>query len=201
MKKHLIFALGFLIASTSAFAELKIGEAAPDFTLTDSNGKTHSLKDFAGKPVVLEWFNHDCPFVRKHYDTGNMQKLQEEETKNGVVWLKIISSVPGTQGHLTPKQANERLAKEKSKATALLLDTDGKVGKAYDAKTTPHMYVIDSAGKLAYQGAIDDKPSTDKEDVATAKNYVKAALEDLRAKRTVAMATTKAYGCGVKYKK
>ncbi len=200
MKNKLTLVLSFLLLSLNASAELKKGESAPDFKLTDSNGKVHSLKDFKGKTVVLEWLNFDCPFVKKHYSSGNMQKIQSAEIKNGVVWLSVISSAKGAQGYFEGKALSDRIRVEKSNATAVLVDSDGKVGRSYDAKTTPHMYVIDGAGKLAYQGAIDDKPSTDLEDVANAKNYVVAALEDLRAKRAVATGFTKAYGCGVKYK-
>ncbi|MBS1963111.1 MAG: thioredoxin family protein [Bdellovibrionales bacterium] len=189
----------FLAAAGSAFADAQIGKAAPDFKLTDTNGKTHELKDLKGKTVVLEWLNFDCPFVKKHYGSGNMQKLQAAETAKGVVWFSIVSSAKGKQGYFEPKAMNERQAKEKGMQTAILYDTDGKVGKAYGAKSTPHMFVIDKDGKVAYSGAIDDKDSTDLEDVAKAKNYVRAALDDLRANRKVATAETKPYGCGVKY--
>lgn len=198
MRLSILFAL--LLATTgSAFADAEVGKAAPEFTLTDTNGKSHSLKEFKGKTVVLEWLNFDCPFVKKHYGSGHMQKLQAEETKKGVVWLSIVSSAKGKQGYYDPKTMNARREKEKGMQTAILYDSDGKVGKAYGAKTTPHMFVIDKDGKVAYRGAIDDKDTTDLEDIATAKNYVQAALDDIQANRKVATTETKPYGCGVKY--
>lgn len=200
----LAFALNFSLMTAPAFAKSaaekpEIGKPAPEFSLVDTNGKTHTLKEHKGQVVVLEWLNFECPFVKKHYESGNMQKLQAEETKNGIVWLSVVSSRKDKQGYYEPKEMNARKEKEKSAATAIVYDTDGKVGKAYHAKTTPHMYVIDSTGTLVYKGGIDDKPSTDVEDIATAKNYVKAALEDIRAKRKVAVSDTNSYGCGVKY--
>lgn len=194
-------ALALILAvSGNVYADAEIGQAAPAFSLKDTKGKTHSLKDFQGKVVVLEWLNFDCPFVEKHYGAGNMQKLQAAETANGTVWLAIASSAKGKEGYYDGKGLNERNAKHQGKQTAILFDTDGKIGKAYGAKTTPHMYIIDKGGKLVYRGAIDDKASTDKEDIAGAKNHVTAALEDLRSGRKVASADTKPYGCGVKYK-
>jgi peroxiredoxin len=189
-----------LFLSGTVLADAEIGQPAPAFTLKDTTGKMLSLKDFKGKVVVLEWLNFDCPFVKKHYGSGNMQKLQAAETANGAVWLSIASSAKGKEGYYDAKGLTERNTKHQGKQTAILFDTDGKTGKAYGAKTTPHLYVIDKDGKLAYRGAIDDKPSTDQEDIATSKNYVTAALEDLRAGRKVANADTKPYGCGVKYK-
>jgi peroxiredoxin len=197
MRLSLLISL-FLAAST-AFADAEIGKPAPDFTLTDTHGLVHSLKDLKGKTVVLEWLNFDCPFVKKHYGTGNMQKLQSAEIAKGTVWFSVVSSGKGKEGYFAPKEMNERQAKVKGMQTAILYDTDGKIGKAYGAKNTPHMFVIDKEGKLAYRGAIDDKPSADAEDVPTAKNYVEAALTDLQANRKVATADTKPYGCGVKY--
>lgn len=197
---RLSFVLSVLLLTTAtAFADAEVGKPAPDFTLTDTHGKTHALKDLKGKTVVLEWLNFECPFVKKHYGSGNMQKLQAAETAKGTVWLSIVSSAKGKQGYYEPKEMNEREAKAKAKATAVLYDTDGKVGKAYGAKSTPHMFVIDQDGKIAYRGAIDDKATTEVEDIPTAKNYVAAALEDLRANRKVATAETKSYGCGIKY--
>ncbi len=192
--------------TTLACAVLALGlgaaraaEAAPAFTLTDSNGTSHSLSDFAGKVVVLEWINHDCPFVKKHYDKGHMQALQKEATDKGVVWLSICSSAPGKQGHQSAEGHN-KLAKAKGvHATAILIDEDGKVGKAYKAETTPHMYVINSEGLLVYQGAIDDKRSTNPDDIASSKNYVREALASVWAGTPVAEPKTKAYGCSVKY--
>jgi peroxiredoxin len=194
-----VLALAALAAASSAPAAAVVGQPAPAFTLTDSHGKAHSLADFAGKVVVLEWWNHQCPFVAKHYDTSNMQKLQKGWTAKGVVWLTVNSSAPGQQGHVDGPRANELMKEKQGAATAVLLDHDGKVGKAYGAKTTPHMYVIDGKGTLVYAGGIDDKPSTDKEDVPGATNHVAAALAEVTAGKPVTTATTQPYGCNVKY--
>jgi peroxiredoxin len=172
---------------------------APAFTLTDTNGTEHSLSDFEGKVVVLEWFNHGCPFVKKFYDKGNMQDLQKTYTDKGVVWLAIISSAEGKQGYDSAEGHNKTAKEKGTNATAILIDADGKVGKAYDAKTTPHMYVIDTEGNLVYQGAIDDKRSTNPADIPDSKNYVAAALDSVLAGEAVEVSTTTAYGCGVKY--
>ena len=172
---------------------------APSFTLKGIDGKEYSLDEFAGKTVVLEWFNEGCPFVAKHYSGGNMQSLQKEYTGKGVVWLAIVSSAPGKQGNKTPDEHKATLAKWNAAPTALLIDEDGVVGKKYGAKTTPHMFVIDSTGSIAYAGAIDDKASTEAEDIPTSKNYVKAALDALLAGKKVEVSETQAYGCGVKY--
>jgi peroxiredoxin len=182
-----------------AGAEAVVGQAAPPFTATDSDGRTRSLEEFKGKLVVLEWWNPECPFVGKHYGSGNMQKLQREWTGKGVVWLTIDSSAPGKQGYLTPAEAKTTVQAKGAAPTAVLLDPDGKTARAYGAKTTPHMFVIDRSGALAYAGGIDDKPSTDQEDVATAHNYVTAALEALSAGRPVATQASQPYGCSVKY--
>lgn len=182
-----------------AGAAVITGETAPDFTLNDTNGKTHSLSDFKGKFVVLEWLNHDCPFVQKHYVSGNMQGLQKEYTAKEVIWLSINSSAEGREGNYPAEKAND-LTKEKDAApTAVLVDANGKVGKVYGAKTTPHMFVVSPQGLLIYQGAIDDKPSADPADIASSKNYVKAALEEALAGQAVSESTTKSYGCSVKY--
>jgi peroxiredoxin len=181
------------------YAQVTTGQAAPDFKLTDTKGQVHSLSDFKGKHVVLEWFNHDCPFVVKHYESGNMQSLQKEYTGKGVVWLSINSSAPGKQGHYTPEESNKMTQDKGVSSTAVLLDSDGKVGKMYGAKTTPHMYVIDPQGVLIYQGAIDSTPSTDPADIPASKNYVKAALDASLSGGVVREATTKSYGCSVKY--
>jgi len=177
----------------------KVGEAAPGFTATDTAGKSVSLADQRGKLVILEWTNHDCPYVRKHYETGNMQSLQKEITAQGVIWLTLISSSPGTQGYVTPRQADELTSTRKASPTAVLLDPTGVVGKAYGATNTPHMYVIDKTGLLVYAGAIDDRPTTRRGDVPGSHNYVRAALEDVAAGRTVQTPVTRAYGCTVKY--
>jgi peroxiredoxin len=180
-------------------AASEIGKPAPDFSLTDTDGKTHALSSFKGKYVVLEWTNFDCPFVHKHYDSGNMQKLQETYTAKGVVWFRICSSAEGTQGCYSAKDVAERIAKEKSKATAYLADGSGEVGRLYGAKTTPHMFVVDTEGTLVYAGAIDDKPSTKTDDVKGAVNYVAAALDAGLAGKPVEVKTSIPYGCSVKY--
>jgi peroxiredoxin len=182
-----------------ACAASTVGEPAPAFTAVDANGKTRSLNEFKGKTVVLEWTNSGCPYVRKHYDSGNMQALQRSAANDGVVWLTVISSAPGTQGYVAGADARAWKAKEKAAHADLLLDPTGVVGRAYEAKTTPHMYVIDKTGKLAYMGGIDDRPSSDPDSLKGAKNYVVAALADVKAGRPVAQATTRPYGCSVKY--
>ncbi len=187
-----------LLAIASLFTLANAAEA-PAFTLTDTNGTEHSLADFKGKVVVLEWFNHGCPFVKKHYDKGNMQALQKTYTDKDVVWLAIISSAEGKQGFDTPEGHNKTAKEKGTNATAILIDADGTVGKAYGAKTTPHMYVIDAEGQLVYQGAIDDKRSTSPDDIASSKNYVSAALDAVLAGEAVEVAKTTPYGCGVKY--
>jgi len=183
----------------TALAEPHTGEPAPEFTLTDSNGQSHKLSDFKGKFVVLEWLNHGCPFVVKHYGSGNMQKLQKEFTGKDVVWLSIASSAPGKQGNMTPAEANVAKEEKGSAATAVLLDADGTVGRLYNAKVTPHMFVINPEGTLIYMGAIDSVKSPDPADVANAKNYVKQALDEAMAGKPVSEPTTTPYGCGVKY--
>jgi peroxiredoxin len=177
----------------------KVGAPAPAFSLPDSHGKTHSLGDFKGKYVVLEWFNPGCPFVQKHYTSDNMQQLQNQFTGRDVVWLTIDSSASGEQGYLTPEEANKQMAEWKMKPTALLLDPEGKVGHEYHATNTPHMFVINPEGNLIYEGAIDSKASTDPADIQSSTNYVKVALEEALAGKPVATAKTKAYGCSIKY--
>lgn len=186
--------------SFSSFA-LTTGEPAPDFTLKGLNPKSQDVKlsDFKGKFVVLEWLNHGCPFVRKHYDSGNMQSLQKKYTGQNVIWLSIVSSAEGKQGYVDEKGAIKEKTTNKSSATDVLLDPTGKIGKLYGAKTTPHMYIIDKDGKLAYQGAIDDKADTDQSSIASAKNYVANALNELMAGKPITAHTTKSYGCAVKY--
>jgi peroxiredoxin len=203
MKTKLITALlAIAAASTALFAadSPAVGTNAPDFSLTDSKGKTQSVSQYKGKYVVLEWFNPDCPFVKKHYGSGNMQKLQEEFTAKGVVWLSIDSSAPGLEGHLTADQANAKMSEWKTKQSAFVLDPDGKAGQAYGAKNTPHMFVINPEGKIVYEGAIDSKASANPSDIPSATNYVKVALEESLAGKTVSNANTKPYGCSVKYK-
>ena len=196
MMKMLVLAAA--LGVTTAQAAPKVGEPAPAFSTTDSNGKTVQLADYRGKFVVLEWSNAECPFVKKHY-AGNMQALQKEETAKGVAWLTVISSAPGKQGHVDGKQANA-LTKERGAApTAVLLDPTGKIGHAYDAKTTPHMFVIDPKGTLVYMGGIDSIASADAEDIPKAKPYVKLALAEALAGKPVTESVTKPYGCGIKY--
>lgn len=183
----------------AATAGATVGQAAPAFTGLDSNGKTHSLADFKGKTVVLEWTNHECPYVRKVYDTNVMQSLQKDATDKGVVWLTINSGAPGKQGHTDAAAANAQIEKEKSHETARILDPEGTIGKLYGASTTPHMFVINGEGVLVYAGAIDDQPSANQANVKEANNYVKAALDSLAAGEPIAVASTKPYGCAVKY--
>jgi peroxiredoxin len=200
-KKILFVAAGVLAGSVAAWAAAQavVGESAPSFTATDSNGKPESLADFKGKWVVLEWTNNECPFVKKHYGSGNMQKLQKLFTGKGVTWLSVVSSAPGQQGFVDGAKANALTRERGAAPSAVLLDPQGTLGRLYGAKTTPHMYVIDPQGKLVYNGAIDDKPSTDPSDVSGAKNYVSAALEQAMAGKAVAVASSAPYGCAVKY--
>ncbi|CAN7181208.1 thioredoxin family protein [Phenylobacterium sp. LjRoot219] len=176
-----------------------VGQPAPAFTATDANGRTVSLAEFKGKTVVLEWTNEGCPYVKKHYNSGAMQNLQKSATADGVVWLTVVSSAPNAQGYLAPDAAKGWKTKNNAASTALLIDSSGAVGKAYDARTTPHMFIVDKSGKLAYMGGIDDKPIADSASLNGANNYVSAALGDLQAGRAVATPVTKAYGCSVKY--
>ena len=192
-------ALAGALLSTAAGAAPAVGEPAPAFSVTDTTGKTWSLDALSGKPAILEWTNHDCPYVRKHYDAGNMQALQEEAREAGYVWLSVISSAPGKQGHVSPSEADALTSSRGAAPSAVLLDESGDMGRAYDAKTTPHMYVIDGGGVLRYMGGIDDIRSSDPGDVPKAKNYVRAAIADIAAGRTLAEAVTPPYGCSVKY--
>lgn len=180
-------------------SELQPGSPAPDFTATDSNGKTHKLSDLKGKIVVLEWTNKDCPYVRKFYDSNTMQTLQKNATDKGVVWLSVASSAAGKQGYMDAGESNRWIAQEKSKTSALLLDPEGTMGRLYEAATTPHMFVIDKDGILAYAGAIDDQPSVSHATLKDAKNYVTAAVDSLLANQPVETPTSKPYGCSVKY--
>ena len=203
MKRLAFVAVAFGVvaaaAATPGLAAAVVGQPAPEFTLTDSQGKTHSLAGLKGKTVVLEWWNFECPFVGKHYGSGNMQKLQKEWTGKGVVWLTVSSSAPGKQGYVDAAKANAVMKEKVAAPSAVLLDHDGKVGRAYGAKTTPHMFVIDGEGTVVYAGGIDDKPSTDLADIATAKNLVSAALAEVTAGKRVTLATSQPYGCSVKY--
>lgn len=183
----------------SSDSQAQVGEPAPIFTLVDSNGNSHSLDDFRGQHVVLEWLNHECPFVRKFYGAGEMQRLQEYYTEQGVVWLSIISSREGEQGYQTPDEINASMEEKNVRATAVLIDEPGDVGRMYNARTTPHMFVINPDGVLVYDGAIDSNPSANPADIEGAENYVVAALTASMAGEEVATATTRPYGCSVKY--
>jgi len=192
-------ALALFAAPGVAPAQQATGAPAGNFRLTDMTGKTVSLDQFRGRPVVLEWTNSGCPFVQKHYDSGNMQRTQAAAKASGAAWLTINSGAPGKQGHMTGLEARAYVAKTKAQPTAYLLDPAGKVGRGYAAKTTPHMYVIDAEGVLRYQGGIDDKPTADKADITGARNHVTAALGELKAGKPVSVAETRPYGCSVKY--
>ncbi len=187
------------LTTTIALATPKVGAPAPQFIGIDSKGQTVKLSDFKGKTVVLEWTNHGCPYVQKHYGSGNMQNLQKTTTADGVVWLSVVSSAPGRQGHVDGKAADKLTQSRDAKPTAVLLDPDGKIGKLYGARATPHMFVISKDGTLAYMGAIDDKPSANPADVTTAVNYVTKALGQIAAGKPADPAVTRAYGCSVKY--
>jgi peroxiredoxin len=201
MKIKLLLSALTCLAATPLFAgdSPAVGTNAPDFSVSDSKGKTHSVSQYKGKYVVLEWFNPECPFVKKHYGSGNMQKLQEEFTAKGVVWLSVDSSAPGKEGNLTPEQAEKKMAEWKTHSTALLLDQDGKAGQAYGAKNTPHMFVINPEGKMIYAGAIDSKATPNPADIASSTNYVKAALDESLAGKPVTTPSSRPYGCSVKY--
>jgi peroxiredoxin len=190
---------GFLMTA-AAHAAPEVGKPAPDFSAVDSNGKAVKLSDYKGKIVVLEWTNDGCPYVQKHYSSKNMQTLQKEETAKGIVWLTVISSAPGEQGYLKGDEANKLTKSRGAAPTAVLLDPEGKVGRLYDARTTPHMFIVNPEGSLVYMGGIDDKPTTNPADIKTAKNFVRAALDSVAAGKRVERAITRPYGCSVKYK-
>ena len=201
MIKHLILAFcAFIMAAPAVAATPQIGEEAPNFTVVNSNGQNVSLTDFKGKVVVLEWTNHGCPYVQKHYETHNMQGLQRKYRDQDVIWLSIISSAEGRQGHVTGEQANTLTKERKASPSAVLLDSDGTVGKLYGASTTPHMFVINKAGTLVYKGAIDDNNSANHASVQGARNYVSEALDSVLAGNNVVVTQTNPYGCAVKYK-
>jgi peroxiredoxin len=199
MKKPFLQFFAICALAMVAWAAPKNGDQAPGFTATDSNGTAHNLADFKGKYVVLEWTNSGCPFTVKHYASGNMQKLQKQWTSKGVVWLSVLSSAPGEQGYKTAAEENAYLKDSNASPTAVLMDPKGDLGHLFGAKTTPHMFVIDPSGKVIYAGAIDDKPTTDKGDIADAKNYVSAALNEALSGKPVTTPSTQAYGCSVKY--
>ena len=186
--------------AVNAAPAVHVGSPAPNFTATDSNGKSHSLSHYAGKYVVLEWTNRGCPYTQKHYSSGNMQKLQKEWTGRGVIWLTVASSAPGEQGYVTAADENAYLKQANASPTAALLDPNGALGHLYGAKTTPHMFIIDPKGNLIYDGAIDDRASSDPSDIPHSKNYVAQALTEAMAGKPVSVATSRPYGCSVKYK-
>ena len=199
ISKTLIAAAFAAAVPLTALAAPTVGQPAPAFTGTDMHGKAVSLADLKGKYVVLEWHNQGCPFVVKHYESGNMQKLQKELTGQGAAWITVISSAPGKQGHVTAAEEEAYLKAQNATPTDVVFDEDGKIGQAYGAKTTPHMFVIDDKGTLVYAGAIDDKASTDKADVAGATNYVQAAYTEAKSGQPVKTPSTAPYGCSVKY--
>lgn len=187
------------LAAMPAAAEQTTGQPAGNFRLMDADGKAVTLSQFKGRPVVLEWNNPGCPFVQKHYDSGNMQAAQAKAKAMGAAWLTINSGAPGKQGHMNGQQAKAFLAAQKAQPTAYLLDPQGRVGKGYGAKTTPHMYLIDASGKLVYQGGIDDKPTANKADIPGARNHLLAALGEVKAGKKVSVPEARPYGCSVKY--
>jgi peroxiredoxin len=193
-------AMATLLMTASAHAAPEPCKTAPEFSAVDSNGKTVKLSDYRGKTVVLEWTNDGCPYVQKHYSSNNMQTLQKEETAKGIVWLTIVSSAPGEQGYVTGGEANNLTRSRGAAPTAVLLDPEGKIGHLYDARTTPHMFVVNPEGTLVYMGGIDNKPTANLADIKTAKNYVRAALDSVEAGKPVENAVTRPYGCSVKYK-
>ncbi|MBT5901878.1 MAG: redoxin domain-containing protein [Opitutaceae bacterium] len=199
--KHLFVAAGMLavFAVPTFAAKAKIGEKAPEFTLTDINGVTHSLPDFAGKTVVLEWVNPECPFVVKHYRSGNIPNLQSAAAAEETVWLSINSGSPGAQGDFDPAKVRAWMDKTGAAPAAYMRDQEGTVGRLYGARTTPHMFVINPDGNLVYNGAIDSIPSANARDLDRAQNYVEAALVSIKAGGTPAKSTSRPYGCSVKY--
>jgi len=199
MKLRRVLPILFSLLLTPLAFAATIGQPAPNFTLTDSNGAVHSLADYKGKIVVLEWNNPECPFVKKHYSSGNIPKQQTEATANGVVWLVINSAAVGKQGHLDGTAANGFVAQYHGKPTAYLFDTDGKVGHLYGAKTTPHLFVVDEKGVLRYNGGIDSIASTDKDDLAKATQFVPQAIGEIKSGKAVTVSTSEPYGCSVKY--
>jgi peroxiredoxin len=199
MRFPIALALTAALFAGSAWAAPKVGQPAPAFTATDSRGNSVSLAEQRGKFVVLEWTNDGCPFVQKHYRSGNMQALQQAARADGAVWLTVISSAPGKQGHVTGAAADALTEAHKASPTAVLLDESGTVGRAYDARTTPQMFIVDPQGTLIYAGGIDSIPSADTEDIARAKPYVRTALAEAMAGKPVTDAVTKPYGCSVKY--
>ena len=199
MKMFLATFTAIAVVAAPVAAAPIVGQPAPNFKLADVNGKAVSLSNFRGKTVVLEWNNPECPFVKKHYGSGNMQKTQAAAAKQGVVWLSINSGAPGKQGHMNAAQAKATLAQSKSSPAHYLLDPSGQVGKLYDAKTTPHLFIVNKAGTLVYAGGIDDKPTPRPADIAGSRNHVLAALNEIKAGKAVSVKTSRPYGCAVKY--
>jgi alkyl hydroperoxide reductase subunit AhpC len=199
MKRNLLCGLAFATLLAGLCYAQKVGAPAPDFKATDSNGRMRQLSEYRGKYVVLEWHNNGCPFTRKHYESGNMQRLQKEWTSRGAIWFTVISSATGQQGYVTAAQENEYLKRMNAVPTAALLDPQGDVGRLYAAKTTPHMFIINPDGVLIYDGAIDNKSTTDQSDIATATNYVSQALGEAMAGKAISTPTSRPYGCSVKY--
>ena len=199
MSHKMLCFLIMLAAAGAAPAAVKVGQPAPEFTGTDTQGRQHTLSDYHGKFLVLEWTNHDCPYVRKHYGAGNMQVQQQEAAAQGVAWLSIISSAPGKQGHVSPAQADQLTTQRNAAPSAVLLDEGGEIGRLYGAKTTPHMYIIDPEGKLIYMGGIDSIASASPDDIGKASQYVRAALGEALAGKAIGTPVTRPYGCSVKY--
>lgn len=198
--KYFLSSLLILTMAVPGFSQLaKVGKPAPDFSLKDAQGKVQTLKDYRGKYVVLEWVNYECPFVKKHYDSGNMQTLQKQYTDRGVVWFSINSSAAGKQGNYRPKEIKRRAKEQGAAFSAYLIDADGQVGHAYDAKNTPTMFIIDPQGQVVYAGGIDNVRSTDIADISRAKNFVSTALDEALAGEPITNSISKPYGCSVKY--
>lgn len=191
--------LSFTAIPAFAASAARIGQPAPAFQAVDVDGKTRNLSEFAGKTVILEWTNHECPYVRKHYNSATMQRLQKDMAKDGIVWLSVISSPPGEQGYVEAAKAKELTVQRDAAPAGVLLDPNSKVARAYGAQTTPHMYIIDPKGTLAYMGAIDDKPSSNPASLDGARSYVRQAVAEMKAGKPVSEASTKSYGCAVKY--
>lgn len=194
-----LLAATMVLAPVAAFAAADLDKPAPAFSATGADGKTINLESYRGKTVVLEWTNADCPFVKKHYESNNIQKLQEEAAAQGVVWLQVISSAPGAQGYVDGATAIKLNQFRDAKPAGVVLDADGKIGKAYGAQTTPHLYIVDAKGQLVYKGGIDSIPSADKGDISKADNYVRDALKEIAAGKKISNPSTKPYGCSVKY--
>jgi peroxiredoxin len=194
-----IAAIALFGATFGALAAPEVGQPAPSFSGVDTAGKTWVLEELVGQPVILGWTNHDCPYVKKHYASGNMQALQQQATDAGYLWLSVISSAPGKQGHVSAAEADALTSNRDAAPTAVLLDADGTIGTAYGARTTPHMFIIDEAGTLVYMGGIDDRATTDPADVPGATNYIQLAMADRAAGKAVSRPLTRPYGCSVKY--